>query len=121
MNNLIKVFSTSDDIEMQLIINMLSENNIQCIKKDNGSGEYIRMYMESSLFGKDIFVDENDHKEAVELINEYKQNHTLDQKNEDNTIKNRKRIYGIIVLFIVFGIPILTIFAFIIFKILFVL
>ena len=90
MNELVKVYSSSNDIEVQGVLSLLSDNNIVFLKKDNGSGEYMRMYMGTSMFGTDIFVNQSDFEKAKELIeglkyanSQYVEELDIEENNEE--------------------------------------
>lgn len=109
-NELIKIFSTSDEVEAQLIINLLEENDIHCLKKEPGSGEYINIYLGTSSFEKEIYVNEKNASKAMELINDIKtiQDDSYDEEElKDMKRRNKtKHIMAGIALFI-FGAPLL--------------
>jgi hypothetical protein len=66
----VKVASVANSIEANLILNLLQSNDIQCLKKDIGSGSYMNLYLGFSVFGEDIYVDEKDSQRAKSLIND---------------------------------------------------
>lgn len=67
----IKVYNASDEIDAQRILSILEDNNIKGYSRDSGPGGYMTVTSGFSVYGKDIFVDENDARQARELINIY--------------------------------------------------
>lgn len=72
MDNLVKIYSTCDELEMQLITNLLDINGIHYILEDEGSGQYLRLYMGTSMLNKSILVHEENATKAIEIINNAK-------------------------------------------------
>ncbi len=72
--NEIKVFSSTDDILISQVCEILKENNIQFIKKQEGSGAYVGVLFGSTMGIKDIFVSEEDYEKAKGLIEGFKNN-----------------------------------------------
>lgn len=66
----VKITSAANEIEAQLIINLLRNNDIPCFKKDKAIGGYMNIYMGYSVFGEDIYVDEEDYEKAITIIND---------------------------------------------------
>lgn len=64
----VKVKSVANELEAELIINLLHENNIPCIKKSNGAGGYMNIYMGYSIFGEEIYVAQKDYQVAMDLL-----------------------------------------------------
>ncbi len=51
-----------------MLIEALNEEGIPAYSQTDGSGEYMEIYMGTSLFGEDIYVDESDAARAEEII-----------------------------------------------------
>jgi len=66
----VKLISVASTIEADMIIYLLENNGIQSIKKQEGTGSYMNIYYGFSIYGAEIYVDEQDFQEASELINE---------------------------------------------------
>ncbi|TCT16998.1 putative signal transducing protein [Natranaerovirga pectinivora] len=65
-----KLLITVGDIsEAHIIASLLSTYGIKTIYKHNGSGEYLQIAFAKTIYGIQIFVDELDYKEALEIIN----------------------------------------------------
>jgi len=72
--NEIKLFSSTDDILISQVCEILKENNIPFIKKQEGSGAYVGVLFGSTIGIKDIYVSEEDYKKAKELIKVFENN-----------------------------------------------
>ena len=72
--NEIKLFSSTDDILISQVCEILKENDIPFIKKQEGSGAYVGVLFGSTMGIKDIFVSEEDYEKAKELIEGFKNN-----------------------------------------------
>jgi len=64
----VKVRSTANNIDAELIMNLLDNNNIPCFKKSKAAGDYLNIYMGFSVYGEDIYVDEKDYETAMDLL-----------------------------------------------------
>ncbi len=117
MENLVKVFSTVNEVEMQMVVNLLTDSGISCVKKDEGSGEYMRLYMGTSFYAKEIYVDRQDYEKAKEIIENYQETvveekeKEIDEKETKQSDYKRKtiqkRIIALSILMIMFGLPVL--------------
>lgn len=116
MEDLVKIFGTADEVEMQMVANLLTDSGITCVKKDEGSGEYMRLYMGTSFYTKEIYVDKQDYERAKEIIDNYQG--TVAEEEEEKDEKEtqpsdykrkimQKRIIALLILMIMFGLPIL--------------
>ena len=66
--NIIKLRSTSDEIQLNMIKAILDDNNIPYIIKNHGAGGHMRIIGGRSLFGTDVMVEENDFDRANDLL-----------------------------------------------------
>lgn len=66
--NLIKLRSTSNEIELSMIKEILADNGIPYIIKDHGPGGHMRIIGGSSLYGTDIMIDKTDFDRANRLL-----------------------------------------------------
>lgn len=66
--NLIKLRSTINEVELSMIKEILSDNHIPYIAKDNGAGGYMRIIAGNSVYGTDIMVDEENYDKANKLL-----------------------------------------------------
>lgn len=66
--NLVKLRSTSDEMQLSMIKQILDDNDIPYIIKDHGAGGYMRIISGSSLYGTDVMVEEIDFQKANSLL-----------------------------------------------------
>lgn len=64
----VKVYSCAKRFQADMIIEALKSEGIPAYSQSDGSGEYMEIYMGTSLFGENIYVDENDARKAEEII-----------------------------------------------------
>lgn len=64
----VKVYSCSDRVQADMLIEALKREGIPAYAESKGSGDYLNIYMETSVFGETIYVDENDAARAKEII-----------------------------------------------------
>lgn len=76
-----QLLSSLNDYQINEVCVILTENNIPFVKKDNGVGSYMNLYMGHSYQGKRIFVSKKDYNKAHELIS------VITNINEDETIE----------------------------------
>lgn len=62
------LISVVNNYDAGIILNLLENNSIPCFKKDKFVGGYMNLLMGYSVYGQDIYVDEEDYDRAVELI-----------------------------------------------------
>lgn len=78
------LFSSLNDYQINEVCAILTENNIPFLRKDNGVGSYMNLYMGHSYQEKSIFVSKKDYNKALELISVF----TIDEtKGEDQTVE----------------------------------
>lgn len=63
----VKVFSTDNAISAEMAAGLLQKEEIPCYIKDLETGDYLSIYMGYSVFGKEIYVDEEDYERAKRL------------------------------------------------------
>lgn len=111
-----QLFSTSNEYEINQICSILTENNIPFIRKNDGSGSYMNLYMGQSIQEKRIFVSKKDYDKSMELISSFIANEIDVEKdisegkqvsnhNSSNKYTLIRRCLG----FLILGIPILAI------------
>ena len=64
----VKVYSCAKRFQADMIVEALKNEGIPAYSQSEGSGEYMEIYMGTSLFGENIYVDENDARRAEEII-----------------------------------------------------
>lgn len=84
----ILLFSSLNDYQINEICAMLTENNIPFIRKDDGVGSYMNLYMGHSYQEKNIFVSKKDYDKALELISVIT---TDDTDAEDETAEEEQQ------------------------------
>lgn len=66
--NLMKLISTSNEMELGMIKEILDNNNIPYIIRDYGPGGHMRIIGGCSIFGTDVMVNEDDFHKANNLL-----------------------------------------------------
>lgn len=84
----ILLFSSLNDYQINEICAMLTENNIPFIRKDDGVGSYMNLYMGHSYQEKSIFVTKKDYNKALELISVITYNDETETSEEEQQGKN---------------------------------
>lgn len=64
----VKVMTVMNTVEAGIVLNLLRNNGIPCIKKDNFMGSYMNIYMGFSVYGAGIYVDEGDYEKALDIL-----------------------------------------------------
>ena len=64
----VEACSCSDLIEADMLIEALHNQGISAYRQSKGSGDYMNLYMGTSVFGETIYVDEEDLPQAKEII-----------------------------------------------------
>lgn len=80
----IKLTSVANEIEAKMLLSYLQSYGISCYKKDVKIGGYMNLYMGYSIFGEDIYVDEEEYDIAVDLL----------QGIEDKVLEECKKDYN---------------------------
>ena len=69
--NTVVLRTSNDNIELSMIKELLDQNQIPYIIKEQGIGGYMRIISGSSLYGTDILVEESVFEKADAIINEF--------------------------------------------------
>lgn len=111
----VQLFSSPYEYEINEVGAILTENSIPFIKKQDGSGAYMNLYMGQSIQEKRIFVSIEDYNRALELIS-FLISDDIDTENEileeDLKNNNSNTKYTLIrrgLGFLILGMPILAI------------
>lgn len=64
----VKVYSCSDRVQADMLTEALRREGIPSYAESGGSGDYLNIYMGTSVFGETIYVDENDTAKAKKII-----------------------------------------------------
>lgn len=84
----VKVYSCSDRIQADMLTETLRQNGIPAYTESRGSGDYLNIYMGTSVFGETIYVDENDADRAkaiIETITETDMNVMVSSEEQEST------------------------------------
>nr|WP_300005863.1 DUF2007 domain-containing protein [Tissierella sp.] len=65
---LIKLRSTSNEMELNMMKAILDDNHIPYIMKNHGAGGHMRIIGGSSFFGTDLMIEEGDYEIANGLL-----------------------------------------------------
>lgn len=112
----IQLYSSGDEIKISQITSVLKENNIPYIRKDDGSGSYMNIYMGTSIQEKRIFVKEEDFIKASQLISSIISKDSICNNIEDSDEEKYKffaHLLGYMFLICILIIPIILLIAFI--------
>ncbi len=67
-NELKRLTVVNEPLKLYSIEGILSDNNINYVLKDIGSGDYLRIISGWSYFGVEVYVSEEQFEEAMELL-----------------------------------------------------
>lgn len=112
---MIKIYNAENIIEAIKIIDYLNENGIACYYCNTVTGEFMEIFQKWTIYGKDIYVNDNDRLAAKQLLLTYlNEKNYLSLTNAEELIfhkliMRKKRIVRvmvlcIIILFVLFGI-----------------
>ena len=120
----VQLFSTINEYEIDEVCAVLSDNNIPYIRKDDGTGSYINLYMGQSIQEKRVFVRQKDYDKSLELISLFISNDldTEETVEEEQVIYDENNKYTLIkrgLGFLILGMPLLAIILLIIASLLY--
>lgn len=108
-----QLFSSLNDYQINEVCVILTENNIPFVRKDNGAGAYMNLYMGHSLQEKRIFVNKKDYNKAHELISvitDINEDETIEEgPKEENRMSNTLTLISKIAIWTVLILPVLLI------------
>lgn len=108
-----QLFSSLNDYQINEVCVILTENNIPFVRKDNGAGSYMNLYMGHSLQEKRIFVNKKDYNKAHELISvitDINEDETIEEgPKEENRMSNTLTLISKIAIWTVLILPVLLI------------
>lgn len=70
-DGLVVVGTTTDNLQLGLMKNILEENGIPCLLKERREGSFMEQTMGFTLFGTDILVDKEMEPQAKELLDSF--------------------------------------------------
>lgn len=96
-----QVYTTSNEIDLQMLVGLLESQGINSRTTADGAGDYFRTLGDDSAITKRVLVNENDWERAVQLA---KDNGFFNQKpaKRDRTEVIAARI--VLVIFVIIGI-----------------
>ena len=71
--NTVKIYNAGDTFEVDRVVELLKDNNIECYIMESGIGGYLAIQQSFSIYGKDIYVAEENEDKAKGLINKFKE------------------------------------------------
>lgn len=108
-----QLFSSLNDYQINEVCVILTENNIPFVRKDNGAGAYMNLYMGHFLQEKRIFVNKKDYNKAHELISvitDINEDETIEEgPKEENRMSNTLTLISKIAIWTVLILPVLLI------------
>lgn len=110
----IELYATLDEYKINQICAILTENNIPFIRKNDGSGSYMNLYMGQSIQEKRIFVSRKDYHKSMELISFFTSNEMdikKDISKEKQASNNKYTLIRRCLGFLILGMPIIIILA----------
>lgn len=111
----IQLISSNDDYKINQICEILNQNEIPFIKKEDGSGSYMNLYMGKSIQEKRIFVSEDDYDRAIDLIESFESNSEGNIEDEEIPSKSKNIIRGVGL--IILALPIIVVIILIVMSI----
>lgn len=89
----VEIFTSSNEYEINQVCAILTDNNIPFVRKDDGSGSYINIYMGQSFQEKRIFVSKRDYNKSLELISVFTSNDiNTEEEQVEEEESNRKHL-----------------------------
>ena len=89
----VEIFTSSNEYEINQVCAILTDNNIPFVRKDDGSGSYINIYMGQSFQEKRIFVSKRDYNKSLELISVFTSNDiNTEEEQVEEEESNRKHV-----------------------------
>lgn len=64
----VKVYSCASRVQADIVVEALNGAGIAAYRQSGGSGDYMDIYMGTSVFGEDVYVDKEKEEEAKEII-----------------------------------------------------
>lgn len=106
------IYNASDEFEAQMICNSLSDAGINSYSADSSSGEYLKISSGFSVYGKDIYVNDEDEIRAKNIIHSIIKDNGKNNSSEDIKIpwyRNRKILTRIIIAYMIIMVIVLLI------------
>ena len=65
---LVKLFTSDDNLQAEMIINTLKDNDIPALKEDLGNAGLMNLYGGNSKYGENIYVAEDNYAKVKEIL-----------------------------------------------------
>lgn len=90
----VKLTSVANELEAKMLLSYLQSYGISCYKKDAKIGGYMNLYMGYSIFGEDIYVDEDEYDIAKDLLKGMDNQNQEESKDEIDKQKDNEANNG---------------------------
>ncbi|MBP7320911.1 MAG: DUF2007 domain-containing protein [Lachnospiraceae bacterium] len=102
-----KLVTVNSKIEAEMMIGMLESNGIKAFSDSNGAGEYLNITANYSTLGENVYVNEQDLKQAKEIIQAFEEDSQDNQDEQDSELNqeqvNKTRRIGAIAAGVILG------------------
>lgn len=68
--NVIKIFTSQDNLQAEMILDTLKQNGIPAYKKDADESGFMNIYGGNSMCGEEIYVAETDAERVTQILQE---------------------------------------------------
>lgn len=93
---MVKLYSLQNTLQLRELLNVLEQAHIPCYSKESGSGEYLKIAYGFSSYGADLYIDDENQKQARSLLNDLRQQWDLEEMQtgwiEDDEKKVQEKI-----------------------------
>ncbi|MDO4943345.1 MAG: DUF2007 domain-containing protein [Lachnospiraceae bacterium] len=93
---MVKLYSLQNTLQFRELMNVLEQEHIPCYSKESGSGEYLKIAYGFSFYGTDLYIDDENQKQAKSLLNDLRQQWDLEEMQtgwvEDDEKKMQDKI-----------------------------
>lgn len=91
----VKVYNAKDDFEASVLMQELNANQIDCYMQESGSGDFLKIIGNFSVYGTDIYVAKDNEQKARNII---KQRLDSMGKANDVDIYKKRRTFARVML-----------------------
>lgn len=99
----VKLTSVANELEANMLLSYLKDYGIACYKKDKNIGGYMNIYMGYSIFGEEIYVDEDNYELAKDLLDSMESSEEPELNYKVPFYKNKTIVARIILIAMVIG------------------
>lgn len=68
-----KIYTAANALEVEEIVALLNDQGITAYAKEEGCGEYLRIAWGTSIYGFNLYVEEEEEEKALEIIKRQKE------------------------------------------------